>query len=161
MKVIHTCLWIKKLFTLKRSCNLANSTLKRSWVYAETLLHSLYTYIYLYKKSCSCQLQAVNNEDKYFLPSLAYLGKDKAFLFALLTIFILCISTGCCQKTIYICKQPICKMGVIEKPATSINPPQFYLCGNARHPCLTAIHRQHVFLHHANSSTNQPKKERK
>jgi hypothetical protein len=48
MKVIHIIHRLMKLFTLKHSCFLANSTLKRSWVYAETLLRSIYTCIYQY-----------------------------------------------------------------------------------------------------------------
>jgi type IV secretory pathway VirB2 component (pilin) len=61
MKVIHVIHKLNELFTLKRSCFLANSPLKRSCLYAETLLLSIYTYIYLYKNTCSWALQVVNN----------------------------------------------------------------------------------------------------
>lgn len=61
MKVIHKIQGIKKLSTLKHSWNLLNFALKRSWICAETLLHSIYTYIYLYINTCSWQLLIVNN----------------------------------------------------------------------------------------------------
>ena len=50
MKLIHIIHSFTKLLTLKRSRFFTNFTLKRSRFYAETLPHSIYTYIYLYKK---------------------------------------------------------------------------------------------------------------
>jgi hypothetical protein len=48
-----------------------------------------------------------------------------------------CLTLAGCQKTIYICNQPIQKIGVIEIPASPIHPAQFYLCGNDQYPCVT------------------------
>jgi|GEM_PF-3602365 len=47
---------------------------------------------------------------------------------------------GGCQKTIYICKQPIQKVGVIEVSASNAYPAQFYLCGNYQYPCRSNFH---------------------
>ena len=59
-RVIHNIRKFKKLSTLKHSWNFALFTLKRSCFYAETLLRSIYTYIYLYKSTCSYTAQVVN-----------------------------------------------------------------------------------------------------
>jgi hypothetical protein len=61
MKVIHTNHTFKKLSTLKHSCFHAHFTLKHSCIYAETLLPTIYTYIYLYKRTCSWSTKFVDN----------------------------------------------------------------------------------------------------
>lgn len=61
MKPIQRVYRFKKLSTLKHSCILIVSALKRSCFYAETLLHSIYTYIYLYLIPVVSQQQIVNN----------------------------------------------------------------------------------------------------
>jgi hypothetical protein len=40
-----------------------------------------------------------------------------------------------CQKTVYIKESVIKPIKVIQKPATAIQPAQFYLCGNDQYPC--------------------------
>jgi hypothetical protein len=59
--VIHKTNHFKKLFTLKHSCFQGIFTLKRSWTYAETLLRSIYTCIYLYLNTCSYLQQVKDN----------------------------------------------------------------------------------------------------
>jgi len=154
MKLIHIFLWIKKLFTLKHSWNLMNCSLKRSCSYAETLLPSIYTYIYLYKRTCSWCLQVVNNGDKKFFISPANFAINK---FTLVILIWLSLS-GCCHKSVYIYNQPIHKIGITERSATTINPSQFYLCGNTQYPCSTVNYTQHFHLHHPISSHHQQKR---
>lgn len=118
MIFIHTIHRLTKLSTLKHSCFSTNFALKRSWRYAETLLRSIYTYIYLYKNTCIRRSKTVNN---FFI---------KIFFIA---VFSVCL-TGC-HKTIYLCNKPINKLSVKEIPVTNTHPAQFYLCGNYQHPC--------------------------
>ncbi len=121
MKSIHIIHMATKLSTLKHSCFFASFALKHSWKYAETLLRSIYTYIYLYKNTCIRRATIVNN----FL--------IKIFFTFFIAVFSICL-TGC-HKTIYICNKPINKLSVKEIPATNAHPAQFYLCGNYPYPC--------------------------
>jgi hypothetical protein len=67
------------------------------------------------------------------------------------------LSGCCCQKTIYIFKPPVNKIGVIEKPATTPHPAQFYLCGNAQYPCSAMNDRNYMHSHHPFSFHQQHK----
>lgn len=64
---------------------------------------------------------------------------------SVLIIIFFCLLGGC-QKTIYICNQPIRKIGVIEISASTTHPAQFYLCGNDQYPCATIRYRNQI--HH-------------
>lgn len=143
MVVIHIFHVLTKLFTLKHSCFLFDFTLKRSWKYAETLLLSIYTCIYLYKNTCSWQPQAVGN---FFKKILA--------IFLLANSFLL---SGC-QKSVYLCEQPIRQLSVKEIPAASTHPAQFYLCGSIHYPCSVTNYRQYVPLHYSMSSHHPQKR---
>lgn len=125
MKLTHIFLWIKKLFTLKHSCIMSNFTLKRSCLYAETLLRSIYTYIYLYKSTCSWQLENVNNGNNWFFNKLPIM---KLFSLILMMIFF-----SACQKTIYIHEQQIKPLHVNESLPGMTHPAQFYICGDVQH----------------------------
>lgn len=57
-----------------------------------------------------------------------------------------CLILVGCQKTIYIFNQPIRKIDVIEIPASTTHPAQFYLCGNDQYPCATIRCRNQI--HH-------------
>lgn len=131
MKLIHRMHRFNKLFTLKRSCFLANSTLKRSWVYAETLLRSIYTCIYLYKKTCSWEQQVVN---KSFFEKI----KSVTFIFSLMLTTSLVTS---CQKSILVSdlKQP--DLRINQRPATITQPARYYVCGGCQYPCRSVTNK--------------------
>jgi type IV secretory pathway VirB2 component (pilin) len=74
MNVIHdenACGQLK-LSTLKRSRETVILALKRSRLGAETLPLSIYACIYLYKRTCSGQPQAVNNGNKSMIKSPSF-----------------------------------------------------------------------------------------
>lgn len=172
MIFIHIFQWINKLSTLKRSWKLAYSPLKHSCFYAETLLRSIYTFIYLYKRTCSYQLQIVNNfilkyfsfckHNKNHIYSELYFLNFARSRFNLLGWFLLGLTgfllSGCCQKTIYISNQPIKEIGISQRPATLTQPAQFYLCGNSYYPCQTVTNLKHINSRHLVSSLNKRKK---
>lgn len=116
MNFIHIIHSLTKLFTLKHSCFSVNFTLKRSCKYAETLLRSIYTYIYLYKNTCSWTQQIVNN----FFVNKLYIH------FTGLIISSICL-TSCykqpCQP--YRIIEPI---GISQHLATRTSPAEFYVC---------------------------------
>lgn len=148
MKVIHIFHVFTKLSTLKRSGFGAISALKRSGICAETLRLTIYTYMYLYKRTYSSQLQVVDN----FFDKLFFNGKKEKII-SLLLISSLLIS---CQKIIH--SQPINRLGVIERPAAMTHPAQFYLCGNAEYPCSVTSYRHAAPLHHSPISHHQQKR---
>lgn len=138
MKLIHIIHRLTKLFTLKHSCFLANFTLKHSCVYAETLLISIYTCIYLYQKTCSWQQQVVNN---------LFSKKIKAikFIFALMTTASL---TGC-QQTIWVSALKLPELRVNQQPETATQPAKYFVCGNDQYPCRNVTHKwQALIIHH-------------
>ncbi|RDI41113.1 hypothetical protein AQULUS_24020 (plasmid) [Aquicella lusitana] len=135
MKFIHIIHRLTKLSTLKHSCFSGNFALKHSWKYAETLLCSIYTYIYLYKNTCIRAATSVNN---FFI---------KIFF---IVVFSVCLSG--CHKTIYICNKPINKLSVKEIPATNTHPAQFYLCGNHQYPCKSEFRWHEIKKCHPTSS---------
>ncbi len=142
MKVIPIIHRLMQLFTLKHSCLLANSALKRSWIYAETLLRSIYTYIYLYKKTCSWGQQAVNK---------SFFVKIKSTSFVCLLMITASLVTSC-QKTIWVpaLRQPDLRFG--QHPATITQPAKYYVCGNAQYPCRPVTYkRQARAVHHINN----------
>jgi len=138
MKFIHIIHRLTKLSTLKHSCFSANFALKRSWKFAETLLHSIYTYIYLYKNTCIRGATIVNN---FFI---------KIFFTFFIVVLFICL-TGC-HKTIYICYKPISKLSVKEIPATNAHPAQFYLCSNHQYPCKSDFRGHEIKKCHPTSS---------
>lgn len=119
------------------------SAQKRSWKCAETLLRSIYTYIYLYKRTCSWQTKIVDN---FF--------KRGMMTFCLMSF---CFLTGC-QKTIYICNQPVNKISVIEKQASATHPAQFFICGNVYYPCSVVYPRDHLTCDHTSSCSQHQQK---
>lgn len=130
MIFIHIIHRLTKLFTLKHSCFSANFTLKRSWQYAETLLRSIYTYIYLYKKTCSWRLQAVNN---YFL---------KSFLAHLCLLTTTIVLTACCKVSpderiqnaaLHLSRPPYRHFEQI--PGNRLCPPAYFTCGELNIHC--------------------------
>lgn len=148
MILIHIIHRLIKLSTLKHSWNRAHFTLKHSCLYAETLLRSIYTCIYLYKSTCSYQPQEVNN---FFVKKLPNEKRANIALLMLLGCFL-----AGCQKTVYVCNQPINKIRVTENSATATHPAQFYLCGSAKYPCSV---RSYAPRHHPISFHHQQKKE--
>lgn len=123
--IIHR---LKQLSTLKHSCFSASFTLKHSCLSAETLLRSIYTYIYLYKKTCSWALQIVNN---FFVNKLF-----AHFLWVMITPILL---SGCYKQSTVNCE--MVTIDISQRLATSTSPAEFYVCGNHQYPCLppTAI----------------------
>ena len=124
MKVIPIIHRLMQLSTLKHSCFLVNSTLKRSWVYAETLLCSIYTYIYQYKKTCSWEQ---STGDNFFLLS------KSIFLFIGVSITLF----GC-TRPVFIPVQTQTSVHMNQKRITTKRPAEFYVCGNAQYPCASA-----------------------
>ena len=61
-----------------------------------------------------------------------------------------------CQRTIYICNQPIRKIGVIEMPASTKHPAQFYLCGNDQYPCATIRYRNQIHHQQIRKASEKP-----
>lgn len=119
MNFIPTINSLTKLFTLKHSCFSVNFTLKHSWKYAETLLRSIYTYIYLYKNTCSWKQQVVNN---YFFIYFSGLIISSLFLTS-------CYKEACQPYRII---QPI---GISQHLATHASPAPFYVCSQ-RSSCV-------------------------
>jgi hypothetical protein len=141
MKVIPIIHRLIHLSTLKRSWLLAISTLKRSWVYAETLLRSIYTCIYLYKKTCSRGQQAVNK---------SFFVKIKSISFVCLVMITTPLLTSC-QKTIWVpaLRQP--DLRISQHPATITQPPKYYVCGNVQYPCRPVTYKwQAASVRHIN-----------
>lgn len=131
MKLIHRIHRFEKLFTLKRSCFLANFTLKHSWVYAETLLRSIYTYIYLYKKTCSWEQQIVNK---------SFFEKIKSIILISLLMLTVSLVTSC-QKTISVpaLKQPDLRFN--QRSETMTQPVRYYVCGGSQYPCRSVTNK--------------------
>lgn len=144
MILVHIFLWIKKLSTLKRSCNSAVFTLKRSCLYAETLLLSIYTCIYLYI-TCSKGQKIVDNGDN--------LTSDRFFVMKFLSLFLMSNFLSACQKTIYICERPIHPVQVSETLPARIHPAQFYIYGNAYYPCSQS---HNLFTSNQSNSKRKP-----
>ena len=147
-----------QLSTLKHSCFLVNSTLKRSWVYAETLLRSIYTYIYLYKKTCSWEQQTVNK---------SFFVKDKSIL-----IFLLITTTSLltsCQKTIWVPATENNDLRVNQRLAIARHPAKYYVCGGIDYPCRSVTDKRQsapgrfsnknklTTRYHSKSTLNKPK----
>lgn len=132
MKLTHIFLCIKKLFTLKHSCIMSNFTLKRSCLYAETLLRSIYTYIYLYIKTCSCQHKNVNNDSN---------RKSKVFA----TCFFSLLFSGCCKQNPSEIIQN-CALNLSSPPyrifrqisGNSYKPSAYFTCCEIKYPYLHA-----------------------
>jgi len=136
MLVIHSIHRLEKLFTLKHSCFLVNFTLKRSCFYAETLLRYIYTYICLYKNTCSWHQQIVNN---FFVKKISYQIVFIKRPLKLTTLF-LCIIIS--QLSLSACYAPRQQRDQIHPPvkvnqglATKVNPAQFYVCGGENYLC--------------------------
>lgn len=130
MKVIHKFACIKKLFTLKHSWNLAISPLKHSCFYAETLLRSIYTYIYLYLNTCSWQQQIVDN---LFL---------KSFFQFLSIVNMTIILSACCtvcpaekeqDAALHLSKPPYKHFEQIQ--GDELHPSAYFTCGEWNNPC--------------------------
>lgn len=122
MLVIHIIHKLIKLFTLKRSRKVADFTLKHSRFFAETLPHSIYAFIYLYKKTCSYQLQIVDKLKKLFL----ILG----FAAVVSTSLSACHHTNCDeveQNTLLHFDEPPAQC-FKQKKAIRNQPAQFYTC---------------------------------
>ena len=159
MKVIHIIHGLMQLFTLKHSWTLANSPLKRSCFYAETLLRSIYTYIYQYKKTCSWEQQVVNK---------SFFEKIKSISFVCLLMITTSLVTSC-QKTICVPVSRHPDLRISQRPATITQPAKYYVCGNAQYPCkpvtykwqATAVHHinkhKSVSRHHSKLMINKPK----
>lgn len=147
MKLIHTIHRVTTLFTLKHSCFLVNFTLKRSWFYAETLLRSIYTCIYLYKKTCSWEQQVVNK---------SYFVKIKSISFVCLLMISTSLVTSC-QKTIWVPVLRQSDLRISQNPATITQPAKYYVCGNAQYACRPATYKwRATATHHINKHKSLP-----
>jgi len=124
-KLFHS---IKELFTLKQSRILSDFTLKRSRFSAETLPHSIYTYIYIYKKTNSCKVKTVDNRNKRIYLLFGY--------FVVLTL------SGCCSPSLAEREQANAlhlslppPKSFEQKPAGRFYPAKYYSCGELNNPC--------------------------
>lgn len=119
MLVIHIIHILTKLFTLKRSREVAVFTLKRSRFSAETLPHSIYAFIYLYKNTCSYRQKSVNYVNKL----------KKYFSFSFLIIICFSLISCCCDQQQIICieDRPIDIIKISQSPATKTQPAKFYV----------------------------------
>jgi hypothetical protein len=142
MLVIHIFHVFAKLSTLKRFRLEAISALKHFRLCAETLPLSIYTYIYLYKKTCSWQLQTVDNKNNWIV--------NKFFIMKLFSLILMIIFLSACQKTIYIHEQQIKPLHVNESLPGMTHPAQFYICGDVQHP--------HVKSYKPSKFLTQPKR---
>lgn len=149
LKVINKFCGLKKLSTLKRSCQKHHFALKHSWFCAETLL-PLYIYLYLpvYKTSIR-QLKIVDNLFWLF-------KKGGRFTFLLLLTSSL---LACCKKptSIYIPEHSSRHLIITQRPATKIRPAQFYVCEKGR-TCPLTGKKKRVRLRPEGLSLNKRKK---
>jgi hypothetical protein len=146
MLVIHISHVFAKLSTLKRSRLEVISALKHSRLCAETLPLSIYTYSYLYKRTCSWQQQVVNN---LFL---------KRFLSSLTIAFITILATACssmspaekAQETaLHLSQPPYNHFEQVE--GNEVHPAAYFTCSGWKNPyhksskvCLKKITKSHA-----------------
>jgi len=115
-----------KLFTLKHSRKTRYLPLKHSRFSAETLPHSIYTYSYLYKKTISCWMFAVDKWKKFICLSL--------FLTAMI------LSSCASNQDQKIQNSMLQELKTPHKcfrqySATKNNPPSFYTCDQRKQLC--------------------------
>lgn len=132
MTIIHRLCELRKLSTLKHSRLLANFTLKRSRLSAETLPLTIYAFIYLYKKTCSWQQQTVNN---------FFCHKSKS-LILFICVFII---SGCCkqnpseeiQNSVLNLSSPPHRI-FRQISGNTYKPSAYFICCEMRYSCLHA-----------------------
>lgn len=136
MKLIPIIHKLIKLFTLKRSRFDSNFTLKHSRLSAETLLHTIYTYIYLYKKTCSYSQQIVNN---FFVKNIL----------TILTMVLITFGVTACTSQAEIFQDSA--LHLTNPPhncfrqilGNKYHPDQFYTCDKSRSVfCSTSLKRK-------------------
>lgn len=134
MKIIHRQM---ELSTLKHSRYVLNLALKHSRLCAETLPHSIYTYSYLYKNTCSKVLIIVDNflkKQKSYLEKTGYKKLSKNIL-SIVSLSVIGFTLAGCQKTIHFSECKFYQRGIMQKPATKYQPAKFYICGDGMFPC--------------------------
>jgi len=131
MKVIHIFHVFAKLSTLKRSRFKVICALKRSRLCAETLPLSIYTCIYLYKRTCSCLLQVVYN---------CFLTKIVSSYFVIVTAII--FISGCCRtnpseqiqnSVLHLVETP--HKHFQQYPGNKLHPSAYFTCGKYQNRC--------------------------
>jgi hypothetical protein len=118
-----------ELFTLKRSRILKDFTLKDSRFYAETLPHSIYTYINIYKKTVISVVKFVDKSIPRILATLVFAS--------LTTMFISGCTVSRADKeqdaALHLIKIPHTDFEQFE--ASELHPAEYFTCGELGNPC--------------------------